>query len=167
VTGCPLLTISVSEFRTETAGMTLAAKGAYMTLMVHACYRDGMILGDEAMLRRIVWATPRVWAQIRDQILPHLEPVEGGYRIHHAADSAERHRAIVKSAQMGGIAKQQKALSKTVQHTLAAGLSSNAPNHLKTNDPNVPSAMPSAAVIDQSTPADGRGHDGWEDDPPF
>jgi uncharacterized protein YdaU (DUF1376 family) len=155
---CPFLTINLSDFRGETAGMTLAAQGAYINLMVYACYRGGMIPGDEAMLRRIVRASPPVWAQIKGQILPQLEPVEGGYVIHHAVTSAERHRSIVKSAQMGGLAKQQ---------SLAARVSSNTANPLKTNDPNVPSAMPSAAIIDNSTPADGRDRDGWEDDPPF
>jgi len=152
---CPFLTIDVFDFRGETMGITLAATGAYVQLMTYALYRDGMIEGDEAMLRRITRASPRVWAQIRDQVLPLLEPVEGGYRIHHAVASAERHRSIVKSAKMGGIAKREK-MSKAVQQTLAAGLSSNTPIQLKSNDLNVPSALPTAECNYQPRCADGR-----------
>lgn len=81
----------IGEFFTTTASMTGHEVGAYQLIIAHLWNAGGSIPADDKKLAKLVKASPRQWAEIKDTLWPLFE-IKGGM-LSHAPTTAEIEKA--------------------------------------------------------------------------
>jgi len=79
------------DFDSGTRAMTLAGRGAYLSLL---CYQfsNGTIPKDERTICRIIGAFPDEWAEIRSEVLAKFEALEDGSWINRRMEKEREER---------------------------------------------------------------------------
>lgn len=77
----------IDRWRTSSAyaNLTMAEQGAYRNLLDELWLRDGLLPDDDRLLERASGAGSE-WAKLRENVLDHFTPADGGYR--HATHDA-------------------------------------------------------------------------------
>lgn len=128
----PWFTFYADDWKGGTAGMTLAAKGAYIDLLAYQ-FHHGPIPDDPRTICRILGCFPDEWEPISSEVLGKFERVENGWENARMRHEIEVRETRSKNGKKGGRPPSPEKL--TESKTKANGKLNGKLNHNQTQSP--------------------------------